>query len=331
MEATRAFCSRKGRAAKALAELDRAVELSPGDASLYALRGDAAREVGSREEAKSRPTRKRSQLDPAQPRALSGFVALLIDLDDFARAEEVITQMDDAKVRDLRADEQRVRFLVRTGAGQSGCQHDAQRRQPAQSNVRASARRCTGLPPGGGLRTCRQLLSTGQDANGADARLAETALALAQIYGRRTLGAEKSLERATRGGRRRGKSLEGEPAGRGLGAHRQSAARARRRKTRPGGPLRGGGRIQIMPDDADVHLLPRRYRRRPRALAGGAPPKGRQRRDSHAGCSGSARCLARPHRRRLRDGGPLLEGQSKRQARKSRTRPEPPVQVAARA
>ena len=37
----------KGEPAKAVGELDRAVELSPGDASLYALRGDAAREVGS--------------------------------------------------------------------------------------------------------------------------------------------------------------------------------------------------------------------------------------------------------------------------------------------
>ena len=43
----------KGEPAKAVGELDRAVELSPGDASLYALRGDAAREVGSTAEAKA--------------------------------------------------------------------------------------------------------------------------------------------------------------------------------------------------------------------------------------------------------------------------------------
>ncbi|MBW2209947.1 MAG: tetratricopeptide repeat protein [Deltaproteobacteria bacterium] len=78
----------KGEPAKAVGELDRAVELSPGDASLYALRGDAAREVGSTEEAKT-SYEKALQLDPGQARALSGFVALLIDLGDFARAAEL--------------------------------------------------------------------------------------------------------------------------------------------------------------------------------------------------------------------------------------------------
>ena len=75
----------KGEPAKAVGELDRAVELSPGDASLYALRGDATREVGSSGEAKA-SYEKALKLDPGQPRALSGFVALLIDMGNFARA-----------------------------------------------------------------------------------------------------------------------------------------------------------------------------------------------------------------------------------------------------
>jgi tetratricopeptide (TPR) repeat protein len=70
--------------AKAVAELDRAVELSPEDASLYALRGDATREIDAREQAKA-SYEKALQLDPEQARALSGFVALLIDMGELGR------------------------------------------------------------------------------------------------------------------------------------------------------------------------------------------------------------------------------------------------------
>jgi tetratricopeptide (TPR) repeat protein len=242
----------KGEPAKAVGELDRAVELSPGDASLYALRGDAAREVGSTEEAKA-SYEKALQLDPGQPRALSGFVALLIDVSDFARAADVIDQMDKAKVRDLRADEQRLRFLVRTGAGQSGVTTMRNAVGRHKSNV---ALRLAGARVYLQAEDYTRAGSYVQQAKrgGADARLAETALAVAQIYGRRKLGAEHSLERA-------GEAVDAE-----------------------GNPLKAGPQVQVwelivkarlaladekrglavryakqaaglMPNDADVHLL----------------------------------------------------------------------------
>ena len=242
----------KGEPAKALAELDRAVELSPSDASLYALRGDAAREVGSREEAKSSYERA-LQLDPAQARALSGFVALLLDLDDFPGAEEIIAKMDGAKVRDLRADEQRVRFLVRTGAGRSGV-----------STMRSAVSRHSSNVPLrlAGARVYLQAEdysragSYMQQAkrNGADARLTETALALTQIYGRRKLGAEKSLERATEAVDADGKPLEAGPQVQVwelIVKARLAIADEKR-----GLAVRYAKEAEsILPDDADVQLL----------------------------------------------------------------------------
>ena len=184
----------KGEPAKAVSELDRAVELSPGDASLFALRGDAAREVGSSQEAKA-SYEKALQLDPSQPRALSGFVALLIDTNDFVRAADIIDQMDKAKVYDLRADEQRVRFLVRTGAGQSGT---TTMRSSVGRHSHNVALRLAGARVYLQAEDYTRAGVYFQQAkrNGADARLADSGQALAQIYGRRKVGAEKSLERA---------------------------------------------------------------------------------------------------------------------------------------
>jgi tetratricopeptide (TPR) repeat protein len=242
----------KGEAAKALAELDRAVELSPADASLYALRGDAAREVGSREEAKS-SYEKALQLDPAQARALSGFVALLLDLDDFARAEEIISKMDDAKVRDLRADEQRVRFLVRTGAGRSGVStmRSAVSRHSSNVPLRLAGARVY-LQAEDYSRAGSYLQQAKR--NGADARLAETALALTQIYGRRKLGAEKSLERATEAVDADGKPLEAGPQVQVwelIVKARLAIADEKR-----GLAVRYAKEAEsILPDDADVQLL----------------------------------------------------------------------------
>ena len=103
--------------------------------------------------------------------------------------------MDEAKVRDLRADEQRVRYLVRTGAGQSGVttMRNAVGRHKNNVALRLAGARVylqaeDNTRAGSYFQQARR--------NGADGRLAETALALAQIYGRRKLGAEKSLERA---------------------------------------------------------------------------------------------------------------------------------------
>jgi tetratricopeptide (TPR) repeat protein len=185
----------KGEPAKAVAELDRAVELSPGDASLFALRGDAAREVGASQEAKA-SYEKALQLDPGESRALSGFVALLIDMDDFARATEIIDQMDKAKVHDLRADEQRVRFLVRTGAGQRGV---TTMRNAVGRHKKNAALRLAGARVYLQAEDYSRAAVYFQQAkrNGADARLADSGQALALIYGRRKLGAENSLERAT--------------------------------------------------------------------------------------------------------------------------------------
>jgi len=242
----------KGEPAKAVGELDRAVELSPGDASLYALRGDAAREVGSTEEAKT-SYEKALQLDPGQARALSGFVALLIDLGDFARAAELIDQMDAAKVRDLRADEQRVRFLVRTGAGQSGVttMRNAVGRHKSNVALRLAGARVY-LQAEDYARAGSYFLQSRR--NGADARLAETALALAQIYGRRKLGAEHSIERAVEAANAEGSPLKAGPQVQVweliVKARLALADEKRGLAVRYGKQAAG-----LMPDDADVHLL----------------------------------------------------------------------------
>ncbi len=184
----------KGDSEGASSELARAVELSPEDASLVALQGDAARQRDSASEAKA-SYEKALALDAGQPRALSGFVTLLIDTGDFARAGEVIAQMDSAKVRDLRADEQRVRYLMRTGAGQSGttAMRNAVMRHPKDVGLRLAGGRVylQAEDPNRAASYFQQA-----KRNGADARMADTALALAQIYARRKLGAEKTLERA---------------------------------------------------------------------------------------------------------------------------------------
>ncbi|KPK16074.1 MAG: hypothetical protein AMJ62_07280 [Myxococcales bacterium SG8_38] len=184
----------KGRLGEALAALDRAVELSPEDARLHALRGDAAHAVGSVESAKA-SYEKALALDPGEPRALSGFVALLIDIGDFARAEKIIEQMDEAKVYDLRADQQRVRFLVRTGAGQSGVttMRNAVGRHNRNAELRLAGARVY-MQAEDYRRAGMYFQKAKRD--GADMRLAETGLALTQILSRRKLGAEKSLERA---------------------------------------------------------------------------------------------------------------------------------------
>ena len=184
----------KREPAKAVTELDRAVELSPEDASLYALRGDAARAVGDPNAAKV-SYEKALQLDPEQPRALSGFLALLIDTGDFARAGEIMQQMNDDKVRDLRADEQRIRYLVRTGAGQSGF---TTMRNAVSRHSRNAGLRLAGARVYLQAEQYSKAASYYQQAKrfGADARTAETGLALARVYDRRRLGAEKTLERA---------------------------------------------------------------------------------------------------------------------------------------
>ena len=238
--------------AKAVGELDRAVELSPDDASLHALRGDAARQVGSTEEAKASYERA-LQLDPAQPRALSGFVALLIDMDDFGRASEIIEQMDNAKVRDLRADEQRVRYLMSTGAGQSGVTTMRNAVGRHENNV---ALRLAGARVYLQAEDYTRAGAFYQQAkrDGADPRLADTALALAQLYGRRTLGAENSLERAVEA-----LDAEGNP----LNATPQVQvwelivrARLALADQKRGLAVRYGKRAaEIIPDDPDLHLL----------------------------------------------------------------------------
>lgn len=242
----------KGDAAKAVAGLDRAVELSPGDASLHALRGDATREVGSKDEAKA-SYEKALQLDPAQPRALSGFVTLLIDTGDFARAAEIIKQMDDAKVRDLRADEQRVRFLVLTAAGQSGAitMRNAVSRHPKSVVLRLAGARVS-LQAEDYTRAGTYYQQAKR--HGADARLAETALALAQLYGRRTLGAENSLERALEAVDAEGNRLD-------AAAQVQVWELIVRARLALANEKRGLAvryakeALSIKPDDADVHLL----------------------------------------------------------------------------
>ena len=242
----------KGESAKALASLDRAVELSPDDARLYALRGDAARNVGSNDQAKT-SYENALQLDPSEPRALSGFLALLIDTGDFPRAAEIIKQMDEARVLDLRADEQRLRYLVRTGAGQSGMttMRGAIGRHSKNAPLRLA-----------GARVCLQAEDYTRAAtyfqrakrNGANARLAETGLALAQLYGRRKLGAENSLERALEAVDEAGNSLEASPqvqvwelivkARFALADEKRGLAVRYAREA-----------AALQPDDADLHIL----------------------------------------------------------------------------
>ena len=242
----------KGEPAKAVGELDRAVELSPGDASLYALRGDAAREVGSTAEAKA-SYEKALQIDPDQPRALSGFVALLIDMRDFTRAAAIVDQMDKAKVRDLRADEQRVRFLIRTGAGQTGVTTMRNAVGRHKNNV---ALRLAGARVYLQAEDYTRAGSYFQQAkrNGADVRLAETALALTQIYGRRKLGAEKSLERAAEAADAEGNPLKAGPQVQVW--ELTVKARLALADEQRGLAVRYGKQaLGLMPDDADVHLL----------------------------------------------------------------------------
>ena len=113
-------------------------------------------------------------------------------------ANGIIKLMDEARVRDLRADEQRVRYLVRTGAGQSGI--TTMRNSVGRHSKNVGLRLA-------GARVCLQAEDYSRAAtyfqqakrNGANVRLAETGLALAQVYGRRKLGAENSLERALAG------------------------------------------------------------------------------------------------------------------------------------
>ncbi|NNE18001.1 MAG: tetratricopeptide repeat protein [Myxococcales bacterium] len=242
----------KGDAANAVAELDRAVELSPGDASLYALRGDATREVGSNDDAQA-AYEKALALDPAQPRALSGFATLLIDTGSFDRAAEIIKQMDDAKVRDLRADEQRVRYLVLTGAGQRGMStmRNAISRHPKNVALRLAGARVA-LQAEDYVRAGTYFQQARR--NGADPRLADTALALAQLYGRRKLGAENSLERALEAVDAEGNRLTASPQVQVW----ELVVRARLALAdeKRGLAVRYAGQaLQIMPDDADVHLL----------------------------------------------------------------------------
>ena len=238
--------------AEALASLDRAVQLSPDDARLYALRGDAARNVGSNEQAKE-SYEKALQLDPSESRALSGFLALLIDIGDFARAEEIIKQMDEARVGDLRADEQRIRYLVRTGAGQSGMttmRKAVSRHRKNAPLLLAGARVCLQAEDYPRAGTYFQQAKR----YGANARLADTGLALAQVYGRRKLGAENSLERAVEAVDEAGNPLEASPevqvwelvvkARFALADEKRGLAVRYARDA-----------AAIRPDDADVHLL----------------------------------------------------------------------------
>jgi tetratricopeptide (TPR) repeat protein len=199
----------RGDSAKALSALDQAIELSPEDARLHALRGDAARDVGSVESAKT-SYEKALQLNPAEARALSGYLALLIDIGDFPSAGEVMQQMDEAKVRDLRSDEQRLRYLVRTGAGQSGL---VTMRNAVSRHSKNVPLRLAGARVALQAEDYSRAMSYYQIAkrDGADARMAQTALALAQLYGRRKLGAENSLERALEATDEEGNKLDASP------------------------------------------------------------------------------------------------------------------------
>jgi tetratricopeptide (TPR) repeat protein len=241
-----------GEPAKAAVELERAVELSPDDASLHALWGDAARAVGKTDQAKT-GYEKALQLDPGEPMALSGFVALLIDTGNFPRAAEIIEQMDGGKVRDLRADEQRVRYLVSTGAGQAGVttMRDAVTRHDNDASLRLAGARVY-LQAEDYARAERYFEQA--ERNGSSARLARTGIALAQIYGRRKLGAEKSLERAAEAIDAQGRPLKAEP---------QTEvwelivkARLALADEKRGLAVRYASQAaELMPNDADVQLL----------------------------------------------------------------------------
>ena len=180
--------------AEALEFLDRAVELAPKDAGLQSLRGDAARATGTLDIAKA-SYRAALALDPGEPRALTGLLALAMDSDDFDRAGELVEQMNASKVRDLPADRERLGYLIRTGAGHSGF-----------GTVRAALARHK-KDPGLRLEAARIYMQAGrfgraaiafQQAKrlGADPRLADTGAALAQGYDRRRRAAERSLEKA---------------------------------------------------------------------------------------------------------------------------------------
>jgi predicted Zn-dependent protease len=242
----------KREPAKAVSELNRAVELSPDDASLFALRGDAARHVGSNADAKS-SYEKALQLDPGQPRALSGFVTLLIDTGDFTRAAEMIGQMDKAKVRDLRADEQRVRFLVRTGAGQSGVtvMRNAVGRHKDNVGLRLAGARVY-LQAEDYTRAGAYFQQAKR--HGGNVRLCETGLALAQIYGRRKLGSENSLQRAAEAVDAEGNPLKAGPQVQVW--ELMVKARLALADEKRGLSVRYGEQaVGLLPDDVDVHLL----------------------------------------------------------------------------
>ncbi|MGB5266101.1 MAG: hypothetical protein WBN30_05915, partial [Polyangiales bacterium] len=155
--------------------------------------------------------------------------------------------------QDLRADEQRVRYLVLTGAGQSGMStiRNAISRHPKNVALRLAGARVS-LQAEDYVRAGTYYQQAKR--NGADPRLADTALALSQLYGRRKLGAENSLERA----------LEAvDPDGNRLKASPQVQvwelivrARLALADEKRGLAVRYAAQaLQLMPDDADVHLL----------------------------------------------------------------------------
>ncbi|MGB5809904.1 MAG: hypothetical protein WBG86_05190 [Polyangiales bacterium] len=180
--------------AAAAGELERAVALSTEDAGLHALRGDATRAVGDTHAAAA-SYEEALDLQPTEPRALSGLLGLSIDMGDFTQAADVMKKMDDANVRSLRADQQRLRYLVRTGAGQSGV---SQMRDAVARHGKNEGLRLVGARIYLQAEQYSNASSYFQQAKrlGADPRTAETGLALAQAYARRRLGAEKTLERA---------------------------------------------------------------------------------------------------------------------------------------
>jgi len=161
--------------------------------------------------------------------------------------------MDDAKVQDLRADEQRVRFLVRTGAGQSGV---GTMRSAVDRHKTNAALRLAGAEVYLQAEDYSRAGSYVQQAkrNGADARLAETALALTQIYGRRNLGAEKSIERAAEAVDAEGNALRAGPQTQVW--ELVVKARLAIADEKRGLALRYASEAEsILPDDADVQLL----------------------------------------------------------------------------
>jgi tetratricopeptide (TPR) repeat protein len=180
-------------------------------------------------------------------------VALLIDMGNFSRASEIIEQMDNAKVRDLRADQQRVRYLVRTGAGKSGAttMRNAVSRHKSNAALRLAGARVA-LQAEDYTRAGTYFQQAKR--NGADPRLAETALALAQLYGRRKLGAENSLERALEAIDAEGNRLEATPQVQVW--ELIVKARIALADEKRGLAVRYGAQaLGILPDDADLQLL----------------------------------------------------------------------------